>query len=136
MTLCPGTAPRSGGESNCEGRRGRPDCGGRFRGSCLQFERDRCAHDSYSARIDSTVDDRRDDTRDDGRSDLDQHSCAHDVRLDLHEHNDPENDRTVDDHDDGAATLCGDHEWRPYTGLGSPEELTDFTETLVRSLTC
>ncbi len=31
---------------------------------------------------------------------------------------------------------CGDHEWRLYTGLGSPEELTDFTETLVRSLLC
>jgi hypothetical protein len=31
---------------------------------------------------------------------------------------------------------CGDHEWRLYAGLGTPREVADFTEMLVRSLDC
>lgn len=31
---------------------------------------------------------------------------------------------------------CGDFSWRIYAGLGSPDEVLEFTELLVRSLTC
>ena len=35
-----------------------------------------------------------------------------------------------------AGWSCGEHSWRLYAGLGSPGEVLNFTETLVRSLTC
>ena len=104
MTLCPGRAPRPGGESNREARRGRCDRGGRARGRCLQFERDRRAHDTSRARIDNTIDNSRGDACDDGGNDLDQHCCAHDGRLDLDEYNDFEHD-DYDDLGDGAPAL-------------------------------
>ena len=31
---------------------------------------------------------------------------------------------------------CGDHAWRLYSSYGTPEELLEFTELLVRSLDC